>query len=863
VTTSASHRADPQSPQCAADGGASGNLPAVRPSHTEAEVQVRSVSDALRIERASSKSLAARVADLERELARLSTQNAELTTALAAARADLAQFERRRQAIVSSFAYRLTRPLRALIRLARTFRVVARGCTPVANVEALGADRFNALSNDPQMRLELESPSLLPGWYHLRGIVQAGAGPSVSRLYVGDGSHFHQDRCVSAPLPPDGAIDEVFEAPIVVRALRFDPIEREGVLVARGLTLRMMTRFEAGWRLAYRHLRHSQGRGLVMTLLLSFPTVRTFLRTGVPPGTKPVEEVKTKVAIVRTPSSVYRLTDGPAPYTYVPPEPPADLARTLATLAQRPRFSIVVPVYNSPPDLLHKAVASVLSQWYPHWQLVLVDDASPSEDTRAALAALHDDRILVDRLPTNRGIAGATNAALERATGDYVVFLDHDDELTPDCLFELARCISASDPDFVYSDEDKLSEAGDFVEPHFKPSWSPDTMMSTMYTCHVMCVRRSLVTDLGGLRSEYDGCQDWDLVLRVTERTDRIAHVPKVLYHWRIIPNSIAASMTAKPYAIENARRLRADTLARRGRAGSVEPVPDLPGYFRVNYALTGEPRVSIIIPTRDNGAVLERCLASIAERSTYRHREVVVIDNGSRDAATLKYLESIRRDPAVRVIRHDAPFNYSELNNLGLKASKGELVLFLNDDTEVVTPDWLERMGGYAQLPHIGAVGAKLCYPGLERVQHAGILNLEDGPGHAFLQQPVSAHGYFARNLLDYNWLAVTGACLMVERKKLDLVGGFDEGLPVAYNDVELCLRLHEAELVAVVCQAVKLIHHESLTRGKDATTPEKLERLRKERIHVFERHPRYYQHDPFYNPNLHPNGINFELAS
>ncbi|ASG23709.1 glycosyltransferase family 2 protein [Nitrospirillum viridazoti] len=585
--------------------------------------------------------------------------------------------------------------------------------------------------------------------------------------------------------------------------------------------------------------------------------VKFWLLNGVAPGGAAQGEPGTDLAATKGALADVRGPDG---YVYRAPRRPADLDARLKDLSTT--FSIVVPIYNTPPALLEAAIRSVEAQWYPHWQLVLVDDASPNPATRAALEQPRDPRVTILRQPANQGISGATNAGLAAATGDFVVFLDHDDELTADCLYELALCIAAHDPDFVYSDEDKITEDGRFTQPFFKPDWSPDTMMSTMYTCHVSCVRRSLVNELGGLRPEYDGCQDWDLVLRLAERTTRIQHVTKVLYHWRIIPQSTAADLNAKPYVVSVSERLRADTLARRGLKGTLEPLPQLPSYHRVRYDIRGTPTISIIIPSRDNQPVLSACLDSIRARSSYDRYEIVVLDNGSREPATLGYLNRIRAWPGVKVIRHDAPFNYSELNNLGVAAATGDILLFLNDDTEVLTTDWLERMAGYAQLDHVGAVGAKLLYPGGEKVQHAGVLNLFNGPSHAFLRQDRNHYGYFLRNLLEYNWLAVTGACLMVERRKFEAVGGFDETLPIAYNDVDLCMRLHEVGYYNVMCQAAELIHHESISRGLDFVSPEKMARLEQERGRLYDRHPGLFLHDPFGNPNLHPNGGNFEIA-
>ncbi|WP_191969994.1 glycosyltransferase family 2 protein [Methylobacterium planeticum] len=558
----------------------------------------------------------------------------------------------------------------------------------------------------------------------------------------------------------------------------------------------------------------------------------------------------------------YRFETRARGYCYLPPRRPEDLEARLASLRIRPRFSILTPVYDVERRFLEAAVASVTAQWYPDWELILIDDAGTEPETRAALAALSalaDPRITVGRNPENRGIAATTNAALARARGDYVVFLDHDDALTPDCLYELALAIDRTGADFLYSDEDKIDPEGLFSGPFFKPDWSPDALMSIMYTCHVTCLRRSLIEACGGVRLGYEGAQDYDLALRVSERAQRIVHVPKVLYHWRSLPASIASAMAAKPYAVDAVRRLKEDALRRRGLPGTVEPVAGMPGQFRVAYAPMGEPMVSIIIPSKNNHALLRPCLAAILARSTYRNLEIVVLDNGSSDGPTLAYLDEIAAEPRIRILSDPRPFNYSALNNLGARHAAGEILLFLNDDTEVITPDWLERLIGYAQRDHVGAVGAQLLFPD-GSIQHCGVVNLLDGPGHAFYRLGGDRIADFGRNRLDYDWIAVTGACLAVARSKFEAVGGFDEALPVAYNDVELCFRLVEAGYFNVVCQAARLTHHESVSRGQDRASRERRERLERDRRRLYALHPRYLAHDPFHNRNLHPNSGLFQ---
>ena len=551
---------------------------------------------------------------------------------------------------------------------------------------------------------------------------------------------------------------------------------------------------------------------------------------------------------------------GAAGYKYLPLRKPPNLAVILNSLIEKPYFSIVVPVFNTPVGLLTCLYNSLLDQWYPYFELIFVDDASTSPGISEEINKFVDERVRLISLNENCGISEATNHGVAHAKGDYIVFMDHDDELTSNCLYELAICVNSDNPDFIYSDEDKIDQSGKFVEPHFKPAWSPDTLMSTMYVCHVSCVRATILKSIGGLRSIYDGCQDWDLILRVAEVTNRICHIPKVLYHWRILPGSIAESIGAKPYVRNASKNVREDALRRRGLNGTLEELPGRDGYYRVNYHPSGMPLVSIIIPTRDNQKILKICIDSIINNSSYKNLEIVIVNNGSRDSETLKYLHQLDGMYRIRVVRHDIDFNFSELCNVGALKSNGDFLLFLNDDTKVLTADWIERLVGYAQLKHIGAVGAKLLYPN-NTVQHVGVLNLENGPGHAFVGNHRFDACYYMRGVIEYNWLCVTAACLIIQREKFMKHDMFDEDFPIAYNDVELCFRLHKSGLFNVVTPAVELIHYESISRGVDHKDGVKSKRLSADRRRLYMKHPSYFQWDPFFSVNLHPNGFNFQL--
>lgn len=546
-------------------------------------------------------------------------------------------------------------------------------------------------------------------------------------------------------------------------------------------------------------------------------------------------------------------------YCYLPPRRTPAVEQMMAAFSRKPLISIITPVYGIEPLYLRALISSVGQQWYPHWELIFVEDAGPNPATRDFLAALNDPRIKVHLSEQNGGISAASNIALDLAIGEYVAFLDHDDELTPDALFELVGAINSHDPDFIYSDEDKIDDAGNYSQPFFKPGWSPDALMSIMYTCHLACMRKSLVEELGGFRSCFDGAQDYDLALRLTERTQRIHHIPKVLYHWRTLPSSTASGLDAKPYASDAMRRLKEEALVRRGLQGSVENVAEMPSQCRVNYHPIGTPLVSIIIPSRDNTAILRRCVDSLLQQTRYGRYEVILIDNDSVTPEASTYFDQVTQDPRVTVLRYPHPFNYSAINNFGVREGKGDYLLFLNDDTEILAPDWLERMLGFAQLEHIGAVGAKLLFPGSSSIQHCGVLNLAAGPGHAFYNAPADAPLYFGRNILEWNWLAATGACLLVKRCKFEAVGGFDESFPIAYNDIDLCWRLHDQGLKNLVCNAARLLHHESVSRGVDDEDPLKLQRLAQERRRLYQKHPDYFMHDPYFNPNLHGSSVNF----
>ena len=516
----------------------------------------------------------------------------------------------------------------------------------------------------------------------------------------------------------------------------------------------------------------------------------------------------------------------------------ATLRARLAGLTRRPTISVVMPVFNTEPSWLHDAISSVRAQVYEHWELCIADDGSTSPGTLEVLEQhlAEEPRIRLARLPGNQGIAAASNAALALATGEFVGLLDHDDELKAHALGEIAVLLDdQADLDIVYSDEDKRDPDGQLVDPFFKSDWSPDHLMSRNYVCHFLVVRRGLLQELAGFRLGYDGSQDYDLLLRAMERTDRIAHVHEPLYTWRKVAGSTASVGDAKPWALDSARRALKDALERRGTPGEVEDGLH-PTTYRVRYAIQGQPKVSIIIPTRDRVDLLRGCIESILETSTYPNYEFVVLDNQSTDPDTLAYLSGV---PRGTVVRYPHRFNYARMMNLAAAEASGDMLLFLNNDTEVVAPEWIEALVEHGQRPEVGAVGARLLYP-QGHVQHEGIIVGHKG-GHA---GNIDHGGYWGLGQIVRNCSAVTGACMLMRPSVYWRIGGHEERLRIAYNDVDICLRVRQAGYEVVYTPYAELVHVEGGTRGIHAHVDDD---------DFFE--ARWVTHkclDPYYNANL-----------
>lgn len=530
----------------------------------------------------------------------------------------------------------------------------------------------------------------------------------------------------------------------------------------------------------------------------------------------------------------------------------------------QPKISIVIPVYNVEDEILMECIESIRGQIYRNWELCLVDDASTWVNVRKTLSKYeNEENIKVVYRKENGHIAKTTNDGIAVASGEFIAFSDCDDVLAPNALLEAIKVLNENkEIDFIYSDEDKLSEDGKFRHsPFFKPNWSPDTFMSLMYTNHLGVYRASIVKEVGGLRSEVNGSQDYDFTLRFMEKSDnkRVAHIPKVLYYWREREGSAASTPQAKPYAIEANRKLKEEALKRRGLKGKVEYMEDL-YQFRIVYENPEKPLVSIVIPSKDNFTILKQCLDSIGANTIYPNYEIILVDNGSSEE-TKGQIENYIKGKNISYIYQPMAFNFSKMCNMGAKQTKGDYILLLNDDIEVCQKDWLDIMIGQASLDYAGAVGVKLYYPNSNIIQHVGVTNLKVGPSHSFVGEEDTASFYFGRNKLTYNYLAVTAACLMVSKEKYWEVGGLEEDLAIAYNDIDFCFKLYEHGYYNVVRNDVQLFHHESVSRGLDHESEEKMQRLLKERKKMYDRHPELDGYDPFYNINLVGNKNDFSL--
>lgn len=530
-----------------------------------------------------------------------------------------------------------------------------------------------------------------------------------------------------------------------------------------------------------------------------------------------------------------------------------------ATFDRNIKFSVLVPLFNTPKKFLKDMIESVQAQTYKNWELILVD---ASDDEHSFVGDLckkyyeNDSRIVYKKLDKNYGISGNTNEAIKLATGDYIALFDHDDILVPTVLYEDMVRICETGADFVYTDEATFLEDDiyDIVTFHFKPDYAIDNLRANNYICHFSVFNRELIDKVGMFRQEYDGSQDHDMILRLTEAANRVEHIAKILYLWRSHGNSVSQDINAKTYAIDAAKRAVTDSLKRDGFKAEVESSPAFPTIFKINYELTEHAKISIIIPNKDNIALLFKCIDSILKKSTYDNYEIIIMENNSTEDKTFEFYDLISRMDKVRVIRYEKPFNYSDINNQAVAQADGKYVLFLNNDIEITTPAWMEELLMYAQRKDVGAVGAKLFYEN-NTVQHNGVI-IGAGPDgiaiHSHAGEPRGSVGYMGRMYYAQDVSAVTAACMLIAKEKFLEVGGFDTGLAVAYNDVDLCMKLRQKGYLNVINPFAEAFHYESITRGYE-TKRGNQDRFQREVKYMKDKWSDVLSKgDPFYNPNV-----------
>lgn len=543
----------------------------------------------------------------------------------------------------------------------------------------------------------------------------------------------------------------------------------------------------------------------------------------------------------------------------------AELARQRAeSFAYQPLFSILVPLYETEEHYLRELVRSVQAQTYPNWELCLSDGSRDSERLRNIVAGMSEKDKRIRYIAEDQGPLGIsenTNQALRLAEGDYIVLGDHDDLFTPDAMYECVKALNEKKADVIYTDEDKTDAKGsDFFEPNFKPDFNIDLLRSNNYICHMFVASRRLVDQVGGFDSEYNGAQDYDFILRCVERAKVVHHIPKVLYRWRSHVGSTAEMPEMKLYAFEAGRRAIEAHYKRLGLDAKVTRGDDW-GFYRTDYAIKGEPLISIIIPNKDHIEDLKKCMTSIDEKSTYRNYEYIIVENNSEQEETFAYYRELEQRDNVKVLYWDKEFNYSAINNFGVEQSHGEYVLLLNNDTEMINPDCLEQMLGYCQREDVGAVGARLYYED-GTIQHAGVVIGFGGiAGHAFVGLSEEEGLYQSRTKVACDYSAVTAACLMTKRSVYDQVGGLEEGFKVAFNDIDFCMKIRQTGKLVVYNANAKLYHYESKSRGLE-DTPEKVERFNREIRLFHERWPEILEKgDPYYNVNLALDKADFSL--
>lgn len=717
------------------------------------------------------------------------------------------------------------------------------------------SNEYSVEGIDPFFIVNLENKQLKAGWYYLSIEIEELKEKIVApKLYYNYGRGFNEQDVWKLPSITNSRITSLVYFPGNITDLRFDPTTSKAVFTIKGFHLKKLSK-----SVAFRHgLRTFKDRFYPGTNYFTFwlKMLGTFFKTG---KFDLRNRIKYLIYNIESQQDTQDYKKWCKLYDTVTESDFKKIQSLSENLAYKPMFSVIMPVYNAPVSYLEKAIESVINQAYPYWELCIADDKSTQKGVARLLKKYEakDQRIKVVYRETNGHISNASNSALELATGDYIVLLDQDDEIPANCLYIVARTINDNrNLELIYSDEDKIDEMGNRFDPYFKTDWNIDLFYGQNMISHLGVYKHSLIKQIGGFRAGYEGSQDYDLALRCIDhlQPEQIQHIPHILYHWRAIEGSTAVTMENKNYAFEAGIKALRDHFQRTGKNATV--VENAHNSYRVKWNLPEyKPLASIIIPTKDKVNMLADCVHSILSKTSYENYEVLIIDNNSEEPETYEFFEEIqKKNKKVKVLSYKNEFNFSALVNYGVAQSKGEVVLLLNNDTEVINEEWLHEMVSQACRKDIGAVGAKLFYEN-GQIQHAGVFLYEGHPGnHIYLKREQHDPGYFNKLNLAQNYSAVTAACLAISKELYNQVGGFDEkNLKVAYNDVDFCLKIRELGYRNLFTPFAQLFHYESQSRDNDMDL-EQYPRFKQEHSFMLKKWEKALTRDPFYSPNLNP---------
>lgn len=781
----------------------------------------------------------------EREVEKLLEQNRTLC-------AQKSELEKALGQVLQSTSWKITRPIRKAAELSdKLFPLLRFTSTRLSFASGLNTSvqdsSIEIKGGSPTITLKCERSEISKcyGWVSVEGILRSSENHAFFFLYYKTNGAFSEKQRFWLTFVDGKPLPELFYLPKGVQEFRLDPFNIEGFIDLQGLRIRHYGTLQFLWKLFRKHFGTIfSNPGLFFSKLRKAYAI--FKEGGI-----------TALRIRFFSDNITNnYQEWVKQYDTLTEADCSLIRQHCKNLKIKPLISVIMPVWNTPEKWLRAAIESVRTQLYSNWELCIADDASTEAHVKKTLEEymLLDPRIKVVFREITGHISEASNSAFATAKGDYIALLDHDDELRPHALYLVALEINKnSNAGLIYSDEDKITGYGMRINPYFKTDWNPLLLLAQNYVCHLTIIRRDIVNKIGAFRKEVQGAQDWDLILRVSEILEekQICHIPHVLYHWRVIEGSTAQSTLFKPYVLEAQKKAVTEHLDRTGKKARVEILEAI-AQLRVRFELPSPlPSISLIIPTRDQTRYLRRCLDSLTAKTTYTKFDIIVMDNGSKESETLSYLEEISKDPRITVLRDDTPFNFSKLNNEAAAQAKGDFLVFLNNDLEVINSDWLSEMLSYGAQKEVGAVGARLLYPnGL--IQHAGIiLGIGGVAGHNHKGQRRENPGYFNRAILPQYMSAVTAACLLIRKDVFRKINGFDEALSIAFNDVDLCLRIRNAGFKIVYTPYAEFFHYESISRGYE-NTPEKFARFEREIEIMKKRWHDVLQNDPYYNPNL-----------